>query len=117
MRTDAVIAAVRGIDLLELSHWVERGWVAPDEAGGTWEFQDIDVARVRLIHTLRHDMEVGEDAVPLVLSLLDQVYDLRRTLRDVLEAVQSVERPLSEAMRKAVRDAVGTALSGRNDPP
>ena len=47
------------------------------------------MARVRLIHDLRHGMDVGEDAVPLVLSLLDQVYELRSRLKSVLHAVEA----------------------------
>ena len=54
-----------------------------------WEFHEIDVARVRLIHDLRRDMEVGEETMPLVLSLLDQVYELRGTLRDLLRALEA----------------------------
>jgi len=61
----------------------------PDADGTTLEFHEIDVARVRLIHDLRSGMDVGEDAVPLVLSLLDQVYDLRSRLKAVLRAVEA----------------------------
>ena len=64
----------------------------PDAAGAILEFHEIDVARVRLIHDLRRDMDVGEDAVPLVLSLLDQVYELRSRLRSVLRAVEAQPR-------------------------
>ena len=49
----------------------------------------IDVARVRLIHDLRRDLDIGEDAMPVVLSLLDQVYELRGTLKSLLRALQS----------------------------
>lgn len=103
IETDTAIANAEGIDVLELRQWVERGWVAPDEAAGAWEFHDIDVARVRLIRTLRHEMEVGEDALPMVLSLLDQVYDLRRTLRDVLRAVERQGSPVRDAVTAALR--------------
>src|SRR5262249_4907317 len=76
MDAAAVVALFPGLTLVELTAWVERGWVIPDAAGTALEFREIDVARVRLIHDLRSDMEVGEDTVPLVLSLLDQVYEL-----------------------------------------
>jgi len=58
--------------VVELTHWVELGWVMPDTEDTVLVFREIDVARVRLIHDLRHDMDIGEDAIPLVLSLLDQ---------------------------------------------
>ena len=44
-------------------------------------FQDIHVERVRLILDLRDIMPVNEEAPPVVLSLLDQVYELRRRRR------------------------------------
>ena len=103
MQTDLAIARAEGIDVLELRQWVERGWVVPEGPSDGWEFQDIDVARVRLIRALRHEMEVGEDALPMVLSLLDQVYDLRRTLRDVLRAVERQGPPVREAVTAALR--------------
>ncbi len=89
MDITAVVALFSGLSEVELITWVERGWVIPDDAGASLEFHEIDVARVRLIHDLRHGMDIGEDAVPLVLSLLDQVYELRSRLKSVLHAVEA----------------------------
>jgi chaperone modulatory protein CbpM len=89
MDITAVVALFSGLSEVELITWVERGWVIPDDAGSSLEFHEIDVARVRLIHDLRHGMDIGEDAVPLVLSLLDQVYELRSRLKSVLHAVEA----------------------------
>ena len=71
---------------VELVHWVEQGWIVPDAEGATFVFREIDVARVRLVHDLRRDMDLGEDAIPLVLSLLDQIYELRSQLKAALRA-------------------------------
>ena len=99
MRTEAVLALFSDMEATELTTWVERGWVQPEpEAGGEWIFQEVDVARVRLIHDLRRDLDVAEEAVPLVLSLLDQVYDLRATLRGVIRAVSTQPREVQEAV-------------------
>jgi chaperone modulatory protein CbpM len=89
MDIPAVAALFSGLSEVELTTWVERGWVVPDDAGSSLEFHEIDVARVRLIRDLRHGMDIGEDAVPLVLSLLDQVYELRSRLKSVLHAVEA----------------------------
>ncbi|HEY5299746.1 MAG TPA: chaperone modulator CbpM [Acetobacteraceae bacterium] len=88
MRTEAVIALLGDLQPTELVSWVERGWVQPDADGTLWEFREIDVARVRLIRELRHDMALSEDAMPVVLSLLDQVYDLRGVLRRIAGALE-----------------------------
>jgi len=62
------------------------------------------VARVRLIHDVRRAMAVPEETVPLVLSLLDQVYALRGQMRAVAKAV--------ERQPEDVRAAILAALQG-----
>ena len=73
----------------ELQGWVARDWVRPvlreaDEP----RFGAAEVARVRLILELRDAMAVGEDAMPVVLSLLDQLYDERRRMRRLCDAIR-----------------------------
>ena len=103
MDVSAVAALFSDLTTVELITWVERGWVIPDAAGSGFEFREVDVARVRLIHDLRHGMDIGEDAVPLVLSLLDQVYDLRSRLHSVLRAVEAQPREVQRAIVNAVQ--------------
>lgn len=91
MRLPQVASVFPEIEPLEIVGWVERHWVRPssDEAG-EWIFSEVDVARVRLVADLRHDLAVPEDAMGLVLSLLDQVYTLRRQVRDLAGALQQL---------------------------
>jgi chaperone modulatory protein CbpM len=103
MRIDAVVALIGELDTGELTGWIERGWVQPDAAGEVWEFREIDIARVRLIRDLRRGMDVGEDAIPLVLSLLDQVYELRGQLRRMLEALGDQPHEVRAAIVAALR--------------
>jgi len=98
-----VAALFPGLDVVELTQWVERSWVRPDPAGdGSWVFQDVDIARVRLIHDLRRACDVPAEAIPMLLSLLDQLYATRSRLDAVLRAL--------ERQPAAVRDAVRAAL-------
>src|SRR5690349_3076200 len=94
----AVTALFSDLTQVELVTWVERGWVVPDAADNGPQFHEIDVARVRLIHDLRRCMEVGEEAMPLVLSLLDQVYELRSQLNHVLRAVAAQPDEVQQAI-------------------
>lgn len=104
MQIDAVLALFSDVQISELTEWVERGWVQPDPGSqGDWVFREIDVARVRLINDLRRDLDVTEEAVPLVLSLLDQVYELRCTLKGVIRAVGAQPRDVQEAVLVALR--------------
>ena len=86
----------------ELITWIDRGWVRPEQAGTDPIFHDIDIARIRLIHDLRTIMRIEDETIPLVLSLLDQVYELRAGLRAVLRAVEAQPEPVREAIRSAI---------------
>jgi chaperone modulatory protein CbpM len=102
----AVTALFSDLTQVELVNWVERGWVVPDTADTGLVFHEIDVARVRLIRDLRRDMDVGEEAVPLVLSLLDQVYELRSRMKSVLRVLETQPQDVQIAILTAMgRDA------------
>ena len=103
MRLAAVIALVPGVSESDLLDWVGRGWVLPGGAPPEWSFAEIDVARVRLLHDLRHTLAVEEETLPLVLSLLDQVYDLRRALRAVVDAAAVLPPPARAALLAEIR--------------
>jgi chaperone modulatory protein CbpM len=104
MRLTAVVALFPDLRETELQAWVERGWVRAQPSEEDWEFQDIDVARVRLIHDLRHDLAVQEETMPLVLSLLDQVYTLRGQMRAVARAVETQDETVRAAILAALRE-------------
>ena len=103
MQLTSVLALFADLPEAELTVWIARGWVQPDEVDAGWEFREVDVARVRLIRDLRHDMDVGEEAMPVVLSLLDQVYELRGTLRELLRAVNEQPEPVRNTLLAALR--------------
>jgi chaperone modulatory protein CbpM len=105
VRTLAEVTLLLGrVDRVEVHGWVERGWVAPQgRRGGEPLFSDLDVARLSLICDLRHDLAVEEETIPLVLSLLDQVYTLRRQLGALTGAVQ--RQP--PEVRRAILDLLG----------
>ena len=111
MRITAVVALFADLPETELTLWVDRGWVRPETGEAGWVFQEIDVARVRLIHDLRRTMLVQEETIPLVLSLLDQMYDLRGRLRSVLRAVEGQPEPVRRAVLAALTDDGGQARS------
>jgi chaperone modulatory protein CbpM len=105
----SVTALFPGLSQVELVNWVEQGWVMPETADTGLVFHEIDVARVRLIHDLRSDMDVGEDAIALVLSLLDQVYELRSRMKSVLHVLETQPPDVQAAILPA---AVGRSPAG-----
>ena len=82
----AVVARVRGVNADTVQAWVEQDWVRPRHDAGRPVFEEIDVARVQLIAELR-DLEVGDAAIPVVLSLLDQLHATRAQMRRLCAAL------------------------------
>ncbi len=73
------------LDDATLTAWIAEEWIIPQSAAVEPEFAEIDVARAALIRDLKRDLEVNDAGVGVILSLLDQVHGLRRTLAELLE--------------------------------
>src|SRR4051812_10519963 len=99
---DELIARFGGLERTELVRWIENRWVIPDEHGGTWQFHEVDIARIELIRHVRQEFTVDDDAMSLILSLLDQVYALRRQLNRVCEALEAQPADIRDAIRRAL---------------
>jgi len=100
-RTDELCTRLR-ISRVEVEQWVAAGWVRP--AGDVPESKT-DEARLRLVADLRREMGIDNEAIPVILSLIDQVHGLRRQLRRVGEAI--------EAQPDSVRRRIVAALDQR----
>jgi chaperone modulatory protein CbpM len=105
---DALVALCAPLERPVLERWIADDWVRPDRRDGEYTFAEIDVARVRLILELRDQMDVNEAALPVVLLLLDQLYDLRRQMRVLGDAFARIapdevrRRLASEFTRSAI---------------
>jgi chaperone modulatory protein CbpM len=104
---EELIHRLRGLDRRDLVRWIENRWVLPEPHGQTWIFHEVDVARVELILEIRHEFAIDEEALPLVLGLLDQVYDLRRQLRRICDALAVQPREMQDAVRRALPPLTG----------
>ena len=96
---EVLFAQLPGLRPQDLERWIVNEWVRPDGSAGAYLFHEIDVARVRLIRELCDEMKVDEDALPIVLSLLDQLYALRRQMRELGAAI---DRTVSEDVRRSL---------------
>lgn len=103
MRERDVVASVRRLRLRELRHWVSEGWVRPVQSDDGPLFDGLDLARIRLIRDLRTEMSLPTDAVPMILSLLDQVHGLRHELRALAEAIDRLPKETRRAVLEAYR--------------
>ena len=108
---DELVRRFAGLERGELVRWVENRWVLPEEPGGEtgkrWVFHEVDVARVELILDIRREFAVDDEAMPLVLGLLDQVYSLRRQMRRLCDALEQQPPEVRDAIRRALPKAGG----------
>jgi chaperone modulatory protein CbpM len=103
IRLEMVVTTVRGIAVSDVADWIARGWIAPGGTPPDWVFTESDVARVRLVRELRDEAGIPEDTLPVVLSLVDQVHDLRHALRAVTDAVTALPPPLRDEVLARLR--------------
>jgi len=87
---EEALAVVESLEADELNLWIERRWVRPERRDGKIRFADIDIARIRLIYDIRYTLDVAPDTVPVMLSLIDQLYTMRRQMRGVFNALDSL---------------------------
>jgi chaperone modulatory protein CbpM len=69
-----------------LQAFIEAGWLVLPNDDEHREFNDLDLARVRLIRELRMGFGVNDEGVGIVLHLLDQMHGMRLILRNVMAA-------------------------------
>ncbi len=87
---DTILLEFHDLQAAELHRWIENAWVRPQGPPERYRFADIDLARIRLILDLRDTLDVPEPALPTVLSLLDQLYEMRRHMQRMNRALTAV---------------------------
>jgi len=87
---------------MHVERWVARGLLRPSGSGDAWTFEQIDVARVRLLAELADDLGFDDEAVETVIGLVDQVHTLRGQL-DLLARALAEQPP-------ATREAIAATL-------
>ena len=93
-RSIAHIATEIGVAVEDLTVWVERRWALPARQGKKVAFDTADMARIRMITDFHDDLAIDDEAMPVMLDLIDRLHTVRAKLRDVLKAIG--ELPESE---------------------
>ncbi len=97
----AVCHSIPGLTEAHVLAFMRDDWVRPAQLHGEPLFNDGDVARIQLIMDLRATMDVEAETLPILLSLLDQLYATRRQLRRVIDEADP-----------ALRDRLAVLLQG-----
>jgi chaperone modulatory protein CbpM len=108
MRIEDLVAAISELQRSDIDAWIREELITPRQDAGTLYFSDMDCARVRLICTLHYELEIDMDALPVVLSLLDQLYDTRQRLLSLTASVAAQDKAVQEAIIAAMRPDAGS---------
>jgi chaperone modulatory protein CbpM len=81
------------LDRGTLEVWIREEWLLPSSAAAERAFTEMDVARARLIHDLRHNMGVNDEGLGVILHLIDQMHGLRRALAEALASMRERTPP------------------------
>lgn len=71
-----------------IEEWIELGWLKPVVKKHTYYFEEVDIARIQLINELHSNMMIEQDAIPVVLSLLDHLYGTRAKMRELIKVIE-----------------------------
>jgi len=102
---EEVIALLPDLHRDDLERWIRNALVEAAEEAGTPKLNETEFARVRLICTLRYDMDVEEETLPVVLDLLDQLHDTRLRLHTLSQAVLAQDEEVKAAVLQVVTEA------------
>lgn len=75
--THIEVCKLTGLNEQVLIRYIKREWITPLSQS---QLDAEDLARIRLIRDLERDFGANEEAIPLILHLLDQLHYLRRRL-------------------------------------
>jgi chaperone modulatory protein CbpM len=114
MRVNDLVAAISALQRSDLEAWILEGLVEARKVGETLLFTDIECARVRLICTLHYDLEIDVDTLPVVLSLVDQLYDTRQRLLSLTAAVVTQDKSVQAAIIDAMETNRGSSGAGES---
>jgi chaperone modulatory protein CbpM len=113
MTVDELLATISALQPGDLERWISEELVTPQQDHETLLFSDMECARVRLICTLTYELDIDSDTLPIMLSLLDQLYDTRQRLLSLTAAVAAQDKTVQAAIIAAVTAGDASQSSGQ----
>ena len=100
---DEVVATVPGLTRARLVKFVAARIVWPVQGEQGAVYRRVDVARLELLRDLADDFELPDDALAVVMSLVDQLHSVRADLRAVCRAITQEPAEVRERLTVVLR--------------
>lgn len=84
---EETLAAVGRLDRARLLRFVRTEVIRPANAGGRVVYRRVDIARLELLCDLCEDFELNDDALGIVMGLVDQLHGTRSDLVALMKAL------------------------------
>ena len=91
------------IDRPTLEEYIARQWLRPISSQSGWNFEEIDIARLQLVCHLTQDIEVNDEGMDVVLSLLDQLYGLRAHVQKLTRAIAEQPQEVQTGIKMVIQ--------------
>lgn len=98
------LAALPDLTSDQLARYISAGVVLPVQSETGPLFRELDIARLHLVVDLAEGYHLDEDALGLVLSLVDQLHGLRGDMRAILDAVAREPAETRLRLKTAIRE-------------
>lgn len=104
-KLDEVITLVPGLSRADLERWIRASLIEAEMEADHTVLSETQFARVRLVCSLRFDMEVEEETLPVVLDLIDQLHATRERLHRLSQAVLAQDDEVKAAVLTMLTEA------------
>lgn len=104
-RLEEVVAQIDALQRNDLDIWISEELISPHEDAGAMFFSEMECARIRLMCTLHYELEIEAETLPLVMSLIDQLYQTRQRLLKLTAAVAAQDKSVQTAILTAIHHA------------
>ncbi len=105
---DEAIAAVARLTRTRLVSFVEAQIVTPLQSENGPVYAQMDIVRMELLCELSEEFNLDDDALAVVISLIDQLHGVRAELKALVEAI--AEEP--DEVRERISNTVKAARTG-----
>jgi chaperone modulatory protein CbpM len=102
-RVEDLLEQITALQRSDLEAWIREEMITPQDENGTVFFSESECARIRLVCTLHYDLEIDLDALPTVLSLVDELYETRQQLLSLTAAVAAQDKTVQSAILAALK--------------
>lgn len=98
------LAELPDLQAAQLDSYIRAGVVVPVQSEGGPLFRDVDIARLHLVVDLAEGYHLDDEALALVLSLVDQLHGLRGDMHAILDAVAREPAETRARLKTAIRE-------------